>query len=295
VQVQVEADTAVIRAKGEAEAIKVRGEALKLNPAFLRLQIVERWNGKSPLVVPADVNNTGADLNVSSVGITGGLVAHVRSPGTFTALFLLDALTFLGYVSARKDDTRHVHAWEVAGTSHADAYMLVDGPSDLGRSPGIVGLVVTATPLPGIIDCGLPINSGPEHFVLNAAFAALDREIIMRVVDKFLMQLEAQLSEKKVEALFTEELKKYLAKHGFDPLMGARPMARLIQDTIRRALADELLFGRLVDGGRLTVDVDAEGHTVLDIQPLPKREGKAKPEPLSLRKDRPTRKAGDTF
>jgi len=84
-------------------------------------------------------------------------------------------LTFLGYVAARQDDSRHVHVWEVAGTSHADAYMLVDGPSDLGRSPAIVGLVVTAAPLPGIIDCGLPINSGPEHFVLNAAFAALDR------------------------------------------------------------------------------------------------------------------------
>ena len=62
VQTQVEAETAVIKARGEAEAIKVRGEALKLNPAFLRLQIVERWNGKSPLVVPADVNNTGAAL-----------------------------------------------------------------------------------------------------------------------------------------------------------------------------------------------------------------------------------------
>jgi prohibitin 2 len=61
-QTQVEAETAIIRARGEGEAIKVRGEALKLNPAFLRLQIVERWNGKSPLVVPADVNNTGAAL-----------------------------------------------------------------------------------------------------------------------------------------------------------------------------------------------------------------------------------------
>jgi prohibitin 2 len=61
-QVQVEANTAIIKAKGEAEAIKVRGEALKLNPAFLRLQIVERWNGKSPLVVPAGVNNSGASL-----------------------------------------------------------------------------------------------------------------------------------------------------------------------------------------------------------------------------------------
>jgi prohibitin 2 len=62
VQTQVEAETAIIRARGEGDAINVRCEALKLNPAFLRLQIVERWNGKSPLVVPADVNNTGAAL-----------------------------------------------------------------------------------------------------------------------------------------------------------------------------------------------------------------------------------------
>jgi ATP-dependent Clp protease ATP-binding subunit ClpA len=60
------------------------------------------------------------------------------------------------------------------------------------------------------------------------------------VVDKFLMQLEEQLHEKKVEAHFTEAVKEMLAEKGFDPLMGARPMARLIQDTIRSALADEL-------------------------------------------------------
>lgn len=62
VQKQVEAETVVIKARGEAEAIRVGGEALKLNPAFLRLQIVERWSGRSPLVVPADPNNTGAAL-----------------------------------------------------------------------------------------------------------------------------------------------------------------------------------------------------------------------------------------
>jgi len=62
IQTKVEAETAVIKAKGEAEAIKVRGEALKLNPAFLRLQIVERWNGKSPLVVPADSSSAGAAM-----------------------------------------------------------------------------------------------------------------------------------------------------------------------------------------------------------------------------------------
>jgi prohibitin 2 len=61
-QTEIEAQTVIIRAKGEAEAIKVRGEALKLNPAFLRLQIVEKWNGKSPLVVPSDPANNGAKL-----------------------------------------------------------------------------------------------------------------------------------------------------------------------------------------------------------------------------------------
>ena len=87
------------------------------------------------------------------------------------------------------------------------------------------------------------------------SFAALDKEVILRVVDKFLMQLEEQLHEKKVDACFTDALKDYLAEHGFDPQMGARPMARLIQDTIRSALADELLFGRLANGGKVTVDV----------------------------------------
>ncbi len=90
------------------------------------------------------------------------------------------------------------------------------------------------------------------------SFQSLDQEVILRVVDKFLMQLEEQLHEKKVEATFTDALKAYLAKHGFDPLMGARPMARLIQDTIRRALADELLFGRLVNGGHVIVDMDGD-------------------------------------
>jgi ATP-dependent Clp protease ATP-binding subunit ClpA len=95
------------------------------------------------------------------------------------------------------------------------------------------------------------------------SFRQLDHEVILRVVDKFLMQLEEQLHEKKVEAIFTDKLKSYLAKRGFDPLMGARPMARLIQDTIRRALADELLFGKLASGGKITVDMDEEDKVVL--------------------------------
>jgi ATP-dependent Clp protease ATP-binding subunit ClpA len=98
------------------------------------------------------------------------------------------------------------------------------------------------------------------------SFRALDTTTIMRVVDKFLIQLEEQLAEKKVEAHFTQALKDHLAKKGFDPLMGARPMARLIQDTVRRALADELLFGKLQHGGKVTIDMGEAEKIVLKFE-----------------------------
>ena len=116
----------------------------------------------------------------------------------------------------------------------------------------------------------------------TVSFKALDENVILRVVDKFLLQLETQLADKKVDVTFTDKLRKHLGKKGFDPLMGARPMQRLIQDTIRRALADELLFGRLTEGGRLTVDIDDKDEVLLDISPLPKKEGKAKPEEAAV-------------
>ncbi|MBC7779998.1 MAG: AAA family ATPase, partial [Proteobacteria bacterium] len=97
------------------------------------------------------------------------------------------------------------------------------------------------------------------------SFAALSEEVILKVVDKFLMQLEGQLAEKKVDISFTQALKDHLAAKGFDPLMGARPMARLIQDTIRKALAEELLFGRLVDGGKVTVGIDKDEKVTLEF------------------------------
>jgi ATP-dependent Clp protease ATP-binding subunit ClpA len=106
------------------------------------------------------------------------------------------------------------------------------------------------------------------------SFRALDEEIILRVVDKFLMQLEEQLHEKKVEAIFTEKLRKFLAKKGFDPQMGARPMARLIQDMIRKALADELLFGRLVNGGKIVVDLNEKDEVLIEFP-----EGDSTPPP----------------
>ncbi|MFM7482364.1 MAG: ATP-dependent Clp protease ATP-binding subunit ClpA [Candidatus Methylopumilus sp.] len=97
----------------------------------------------------------------------------------------------------------------------------------------------------------------------TVSFAPLSHDIILKVVDKFLMQLEDQLHEKKVDATFTDSLKSYLAKNGFDPSMGARPMSRLIQDTIRKALADELLFGKLTNGGNIIIDIDSNDKVKL--------------------------------
>jgi len=101
------------------------------------------------------------------------------------------------------------------------------------------------------------------------SFAQLDHAIILRVVDKFLLELEAQLHEKKVEPSFTPKLKEYLALKGFDPQMGARPMSRLIQDTIRKALADELLFGRLANGGKVTIDLGDDEKIKLVFEETP--------------------------
>jgi ATP-dependent Clp protease ATP-binding subunit ClpA len=101
------------------------------------------------------------------------------------------------------------------------------------------------------------------------SFAQLDHAIILRVVDKFLLELEAQLHEKKVEPSFTPKLKEFLALKGFDPQMGARPMSRLIQDTIRKALADELLFGRLANGGKVTIDLGDDEKIKLVFEETP--------------------------
>jgi ATP-dependent Clp protease ATP-binding subunit ClpA len=104
------------------------------------------------------------------------------------------------------------------------------------------------------------------------SFASLGHEVILRVVDKFLLELEAQLQEKKVDPSFSPKLREYLAKKGFDPQMGARPMSRLIQDTIRKALADELLFGKLVNGGKVAIDLDDNDKITLAFEEAPNEE-----------------------
>lgn len=89
-------------------------------------------------------------------------------------------------------------------------------------------------------------------------FSALDKRTIVNVVDKFLIELEAQLDDKKVTIEVTEAARAWLAEHGYDKIMGARPMARLIQDKVKRPLAEELLFGRLEHGGHVIIELEGD-------------------------------------
>ncbi len=87
------------------------------------------------------------------------------------------------------------------------------------------------------------------------SFGSLSMPIIERVVDKFMLELDAQLNDKRVFVQMTPAARHHLAAKGYDPTFGARPMARLIQTEIKRVLADEILFGRLKEGGRVEIDV----------------------------------------
>lgn len=97
-------------------------------------------------------------------------------------------------------------------------------------------------------------------------FKPLDKSIILNVVDKFIIELEAQLEEKNVQIDFNPDAKTWLAENGFDARMGARPMARLISENIKKPLADEILFGKLSKGGRVNVMLDDKGEITFEFQ-----------------------------
>ncbi|MEI6159237.1 MAG: AAA family ATPase, partial [Roseococcus sp.] len=116
-------------------------------------------------------------------------------------------------------------------------------------------------------------------------FAGLSQEIVAQVVEKFVMQLEAQLADRNVTIELSSGAKEWLAERGYDPLYGARPLARVIQEFIKKPLAEELLFGKLVKGGAVKVNL-TDGALSFDIAeppvaalPKPEGDGEAEKEP----------------
>ncbi len=136
-------------------------------------------------------------------------------------------------------------------------------------------------------------------------FNHLSAEIIAKVVDKFVLQLEAQLADREVTIELTEDSSKWLIEHGYDEQMGARPMARVIQEHIKKPLADEVLFGKLKAGGHVRVIVVkdeagadklgfeyVEGPVTPKPEKLPERGAKPKRRASSKRSKPPTPKDG---
>ncbi len=104
-------------------------------------------------------------------------------------------------------------------------------------------------------------------------FGPLDEETIRTVVDKFLVELQVQLDDKKVTLMVDDSARDWFAKHGYDPVMGARPMGRLIQDKLKKALAEEILFGNLKDGGQVSVSIE-DNEVKLTIKDRAGKSGK---------------------
>jgi ATP-dependent Clp protease ATP-binding subunit ClpA len=121
------------------------------------------------------------------------------------------------------------------------------------------------------------------------SFSNLSQDVMVRVVDKFVIELEAQLADRNVAIDLTDAAREWLAKIGYDPLYGARPLTRVIQERIKKALAEELLLGKLIKGGLVRVDVKDDAPVFTYPKPkveakkaaTKKRKPKAKPEAVS--------------
>jgi ATP-dependent Clp protease ATP-binding subunit ClpA len=129
------------------------------------------------------------------------------------------------------------------------------------------------------------------------SFAQLPKEVVGKVVDKFVLQLEAQLADRNVTIELSDDARVWLVDHGYDETMGARPMARLIQSAIKQPLADELLFGKLKQGGGVRVVVEGEdkdkklGFVYLEGPVTPKPEKAVADAKAKTGKKAPPRKA----
>ena len=116
-------------------------------------------------------------------------------------------------------------------------------------------------------------------------FDYLPPSVVARVVDKFILQLELQLADQNVHIQFDTDARTWLAKRGYDKMMGARPMARLIQDKIKQPLAEELLFGKLAGGGEVHVSIKDEAPA-FELTPAAPKVAKPRP-PKKARTKKP--------
>jgi len=144
------------------------------------------------------------------------------------------------------------------------------GAADMARTP--IGFTASDTTSDGM-EAIKKLFSPEFRNRLDAViqFGGLDEATIERVVEKLLVEIETQLESKRVALQLDDASRRWIAQKGYDPKMGARPMARVIQEHIKRPLAEELLFGKLVGGGTVRASVKADGSG-LELECIPSEE-----------------------
>ncbi len=164
--------------------------------------------------------------------------------------------------NGKKSDFRHV---VIIMTSNVGAADLARRPLGFGERSSVGG-----------DEIAFKATFSPEfrnRLDARISFDALTPDVMERVVDKFILELDAQLAERDVTVSLTDRARLYLAEKGYDKDMGARPLARVIQDEIKRPLGDELLFGKLENGGHVSVDY-REGAITFDVKGEAKKKKK---------------------
>jgi hypothetical protein len=121
------------------------------------------------------ISMDGADLSKINLGDMPPVFLRTDTSVPVLILESETDLMILGYYKARQDDTDKIRLWEMAGTAHADLYVVTTGIGDAGNDPSVANVIEVTSPYPGIIECPLPINSGPQHFIAKAAIHQLDK------------------------------------------------------------------------------------------------------------------------
>jgi hypothetical protein len=179
-----QAGQAVRSASGPLQGLKIK-KVIAVGESQSAFRMVNYVDAIHPIAHVYDGYLIHSRGSISIGGLSEPPQPNIPTPGDALIRADIDVpvLTFetegdvihLGYVNARQDDAKNFRLWEVAGTSHADSYQSPVGATDYGDSPSVVGIVAPSSPFPGVIDCSVPVNSGPQHFVLKAAVAALNK------------------------------------------------------------------------------------------------------------------------
>ena len=130
--------------------------------------------------------------DIGEIDLSGMAPVFIRTDINVPVLILESEtdVMILGYYKARQDDTDKIRLWEMAGTAHADLYVVVTGTQDTGNDPSVANVVEVTSPYPGFIECDLPINAGPQHFIVKAAIHQLDKWVHTGVAPKPAPRLE---------------------------------------------------------------------------------------------------------